>query len=363
MLACTVAFGLVSCGEEPEAESSVVSTDAKAKYTVKHYKQDLSGDGYTFADSEELKGKVGDPTSPTPKKYEGFTAKDFEPTTIAADGTTEVGIYYDRIVREYTVKIYRQTDEREWFFDGVENYEDVTADFSSVIDSLDKTVRYGARINLGSRKDLVPAGGVLDTSKSLYSTTVGTDNDLDMKLYYSFVSEECVWTPQTVDWAPGGTFYGEANSYYYANGRYRTNGEEEYSQFDYVDGMNAFSVELAELNYTTYNSLLRINFRFDGETYTYDKTENVWKDEDGSATDKILMTNVSDGTPADLSAMATDAVGKYVRFMFIGITSDLRIVNDPPLANYDHNDTDAYITIRHRSAKWYSLSADLLGGI
>ncbi len=71
------------------------------KYTVKHYQQNLADDKYTLKDTDNLTGTTGATTEAKEKSYPGFTAKDVEQKTIAADGSTVVEIYYDR--NKYTV--------------------------------------------------------------------------------------------------------------------------------------------------------------------------------------------------------------------------------------------------------------------
>ena len=116
------------------------------KYTVKHYQQNLNDDDYTLADTESDKtGTTGEQTNATAKNYEGFTAKQFEQQTIAADGSTVVEIRYDR--NTYTVT----------YTDGVNN-ETIFAD------EVHQSVKYGAPVpayNNGtnpSRKNYTFAG-------------------------------------------------------------------------------------------------------------------------------------------------------------------------------------------------------------
>lgn len=72
------------------------------KYTVKHYQQNLDDNDYTLFDTElDKTGTTGEQTNAIAKNYEGFTAKQFEQQTIAADGSTVVEIRYDR--NTYTV--------------------------------------------------------------------------------------------------------------------------------------------------------------------------------------------------------------------------------------------------------------------
>lgn len=70
-------------------------------YKVEHYWQNTTGDteaDYTLHETEEMTGTTGENTAAEGKTYEGFQeAKAFEQTTIAADGSTVVKIYYDRM--------------------------------------------------------------------------------------------------------------------------------------------------------------------------------------------------------------------------------------------------------------------------
>ena len=71
---------------------------AEVDFTVKHYQQNIADDQYTLVDTETKKGltesAVGDALA---KTYEGFYALLYDTTTtIAADGSTVVEIYYDR---------------------------------------------------------------------------------------------------------------------------------------------------------------------------------------------------------------------------------------------------------------------------
>lgn len=77
---------------------TVTYNPAEVSFTVKHYQQNTDNDNYTLADTETRTGytesEVG---AGLAKSYEGFTALLYDTTTkIAADGSTEVEIYYDR---------------------------------------------------------------------------------------------------------------------------------------------------------------------------------------------------------------------------------------------------------------------------
>ena len=81
---------------------TVTYTPTTVKYVVKHFQQNISDDGYTevVADRKEHNDKfandqVGTGHSTT---YEGFKTMDYDATTaIAADSSTELNIYYDRL--------------------------------------------------------------------------------------------------------------------------------------------------------------------------------------------------------------------------------------------------------------------------
>lgn len=74
-----------------------------AKYTVKHYYQNLEDDSQYTMDSQivELTGDIDAYTNAVANNKKGFRCKGIPQTTIAADGTTVVDIYYDR--EYYTV--------------------------------------------------------------------------------------------------------------------------------------------------------------------------------------------------------------------------------------------------------------------
>lgn len=79
-------------------------TPAEVTYTVKHYQQNIDNDDYTevTADAQSMTGTTGEQTAAVAKTYTGFTVKSFSQTTIAADGSTVVSIYYDRNLHRVT---------------------------------------------------------------------------------------------------------------------------------------------------------------------------------------------------------------------------------------------------------------------
>lgn len=82
-----------------DVTETVIYKPAEVSFTVKHYQQNTDNDNYTLADTETRTGytesEVGAGLAKT--SYEGFTALLYDTTTkVAADGSTEVEIYYDR---------------------------------------------------------------------------------------------------------------------------------------------------------------------------------------------------------------------------------------------------------------------------
>ena len=85
-------------GIQQDTDYTVTYKPAEVNFTVKHYQQNVSNDQYTLVDTETKTGYTESPVGDVLKKsYNGFTALLYDTTTkIAADGSTEVEIYYDR---------------------------------------------------------------------------------------------------------------------------------------------------------------------------------------------------------------------------------------------------------------------------
>ncbi len=134
-----------------------------AAYHVEHYQQDVEGDGYTLAETDELTGKAGDPAEAQQKEYEGFTlnAEKSELTgTIAADGKTTLKLYYDRELYTVTWKIGDEETKETYRFEAVPAFKGST-------DRADG--EHGRNfVFLGWDKELVPVTKNV-TYKALYS--------------------------------------------------------------------------------------------------------------------------------------------------------------------------------------------------
>ncbi len=81
------------------------TANSNAKYTVEHYKQDLSletdSDLYILCDSENLTGMTDSLSQAISKDYEGYSVKEIIQSPIAGDGSTVIKIYYER--KKFTV--------------------------------------------------------------------------------------------------------------------------------------------------------------------------------------------------------------------------------------------------------------------
>lgn len=77
---------------------TVTYRPAEVNFKVKHYQQNVDNDQYTLFETETKTGYTENEVGAAlAKTYEGFTALLYDATTkIAADGSTEVEIYYDR---------------------------------------------------------------------------------------------------------------------------------------------------------------------------------------------------------------------------------------------------------------------------
>lgn len=70
------------------------STDTP--YKVEYYLQNLNLNDYVKDSENTFYGTTDATPNITPSQYEGFTVKDFTPTTIKPDGSTVIKLYYDR---------------------------------------------------------------------------------------------------------------------------------------------------------------------------------------------------------------------------------------------------------------------------
>ena len=87
---------------------SILYPNNVATYKVNHYQQNLTDDNYTLLETDNLSDTVCTQTQAEAKEYKGFKTNSFCQTFIAADGSTEVDIYYDR--KQYKVSFVVEKD-------------------------------------------------------------------------------------------------------------------------------------------------------------------------------------------------------------------------------------------------------------
>lgn len=74
-------------------------------YKVYHYQQNADDDGYSLKDTDNMTGTTAEQTAAAAKAYEHFTAGTVNQTAIAADGSTEIKINYDREKITFTLEL------------------------------------------------------------------------------------------------------------------------------------------------------------------------------------------------------------------------------------------------------------------
>lgn len=83
---------------------TVIYKPTEVNYTVDIYFQNIVNDDYSFYDSKTYQGLTGSPVPLSPQEFPGMRVLLHETPAIAADGTTHVEVYYDRIY--YMTRVY-----------------------------------------------------------------------------------------------------------------------------------------------------------------------------------------------------------------------------------------------------------------
>ena len=76
---------------------NVVYKPTNVNYTVVHYQQNVDNDNYVEVERETKQGLTNSTVPDVAKDYKGFVALLYEKPAIAADGSTLVEVYYDRL--------------------------------------------------------------------------------------------------------------------------------------------------------------------------------------------------------------------------------------------------------------------------
>ncbi len=83
----------------PDADLTITANwtaNTNTAYKVEHYKQNVAGEGYDLADTDNLTGTTGASVTPERKSYEGFDAPAAQTESILADGSLVVTYNYTR---------------------------------------------------------------------------------------------------------------------------------------------------------------------------------------------------------------------------------------------------------------------------
>ena len=135
-------------------------------YTVEHYQQNVTGDGYTLADTESKTGTADQNTAAESKSYPGFTVQGFDQQPVKGDGSTVVKVYYNR--NEYTLAYDLNGSDAAWT--------------DSETDQSHK-YRFGAEITTPTSNDLSRAGYAFggwytdaDCTAAFTATTMPAEN-------------------------------------------------------------------------------------------------------------------------------------------------------------------------------------------
>lgn len=155
----TLSFNLTNVTEDVTVTLYYVA--GTAKYKVYHYYQNLENDDYTDAPPKvfELEGDIDAYTEAVAENQPGYHCNGVPQTTIAADGTTEVEIYYDR---DYYTVVFDVNG-------GVNGPEPIYAKYGTTfnIDDIDEPTRKGYTF-LGWGEP-APSGNIEITENKTYT--------------------------------------------------------------------------------------------------------------------------------------------------------------------------------------------------
>ncbi len=132
------AFPVLTVSAAPSAETPcvlsnelpIVPVDGEIAYHVEYYLQDLEGDGYTLEETEELSGKAGDQVEAERAYYPGFALNEEKSVltgTIAANGSTILRLYYDRMLYTVTWKIGQDEINESYRYQAIPAFTGSTA--------------------------------------------------------------------------------------------------------------------------------------------------------------------------------------------------------------------------------------------
>ena len=133
-------------------------------YTVRHYQQDLNGQGYTLKDTGAFSASSGSNISPAVKTYTGFTSPVRQTKVLAAEGKTTVDYYYTR--NSYTVSLNKGTGIASVTGNGTYKYG-ASVTINAVLAAGHSWSGWNGTHNVGDQSYTftMPASNVTDTAK------------------------------------------------------------------------------------------------------------------------------------------------------------------------------------------------------
>ena len=152
-------------------------------YKVLHYKQNVDDDEYTLADTDNLTGTTAAQTSAETKTYAHFTAGSVTQAEIAADGSTQVKIYYTREIITYTIDLAGGT-----LGDSSENFT-LSGKYGQSIEALENPTRQNYKFSgWNTIKGTIPTTleesatyTALWTAVNGITVTIGTNSTIDVE--------------------------------------------------------------------------------------------------------------------------------------------------------------------------------------
>ncbi len=150
-------------------------------YTVTYWSENADDENYTEGDVDTLQGIFGKEVSLSPTAPAGFelnTTKSTLSSTVKADGTTALVVYYDRILCDYEVITY------------TENVNGTYDDSKQV-----ESAKYGAGVSVVP--PAAAAGFKFNSENSVLEGTVPLSGTLTLKIYYDRISYGYTVTTKT----------------------------------------------------------------------------------------------------------------------------------------------------------------------
>ncbi|MBO4859538.1 MAG: InlB B-repeat-containing protein [Treponema sp.] len=297
--------------------TAIYTANTNTAYTVEHYQQNIDDDEYTCTETDNLTGTTATTTSAAAKTYTGFTANSVSQTTIAADGTSVVKIYYDRNTITYTF------DAEGGNWSGSTANQTVSGKFGATVTAPAAPTKMGYTFKEWS--STVPA--TFGVSPLIFTATYNANTNTVYKVEH--------WQQNIVDdgYAP---LSAETET------KFGTTGSQTNAVAKSYDGFRAktFSQETISANGNTV-----VKIYYDRTTATYTFNANGENESDGKWNDNSETKTVSGKYGATVAAPASPTKTGYTFSAWSGTTSVPETFGTENLtftASYTANTNTAY---------------------